>query len=240
MTEATEQTVSAAAKKNCRYTVKLSEAVTLPADTDSVIVQNASASGNGFLWDNVLVRNNNSYGVRIQAIGGEIRNCSFIRLAKGGVNMIPQYGAWPECGYAADVKVTANVFEELGLMAAQWYDWDSVEKGSSFLPLCIWATGGDTSDADNCMFRNISITGNRFASRYTYYDMRINGVRNLTVSGNTFTGRFGKENGDSQAHILLCGGNGVRIDGNRFQSGANPVLYRRDDIAENVTGSDSN
>lgn len=240
VTEATGQTVSAAAKKDCRYTVKLSETVTLPADTDSVIVQNASASGNGFLWDNVLVRNNNSYGVRIQAIGGEIRNCSFIRLAKGGVNMIPQYGAWPECGYAADVKVTANVFEELGLMAAQWYDWDSVEKGSSFLPLCIWATGGDTSDADNCMFRNISITGNRFASRYTYYDMRINGVRNLTVSGNTFTGRFGKENGDSQAHILLCGGNGVRIDGNRFQSGANPVLYRRDDIAENVTGSDSN
>ena len=238
VTSATVQTVTSSVKLAERYTVKLSKDITLPADTDSVIVQNASASGNGFLWDNVMVRNNNSYGVRIQGRGGEIRNCSFIGLAKGGVSMIPQYISWPECGYASDVKVTKNVFEELGIMAAQWYDWDSVESGSSFMPLCISAPGGDTSELDRCMFENIEISDNIFRSRYTYYDIYIAAAKNMTVTGNVFSGRKGMESTDQQRNILIVGGNGIQIDGNSFTNSAETHVYVKNGVAQNITGND--
>ncbi|MGM9682430.1 MAG: right-handed parallel beta-helix repeat-containing protein [Eubacteriales bacterium] len=235
---ATVQTVESSNVLNCRYTVRFSDDIVLPDDPSDVVVQNASACGNGFLWDNVMVRNNNSYGVRIQAMDGEIRNCSFIGLGKGGVNMIPQYEAWPECGYACDVKILNNVFEELSIMAAQWYDWDSPEGGGSFSPICIMAPGGDSANSANCMFKNITISGNRFSSRYTYYDLVINGVSNLKVTGNTFCGRLGMENTDTQGNILLRGGNGILIDGNTFTANADKNVVIRNGTAQNVTGSD--
>ena len=238
---ATSATVQTVANTNdplySRYTVRLSDDIVLPDNPSDVVVQNASACGNGFLWDNVMVRNNNSYGVRIQAMGGEIRNCSFIGLAKGGINMIPQYEAWPECGYACDVKILNNVFGELSIMAAQWYAWDSQEGGSSFSPICIRAPGGDSANRANCMFRNITISGNLFSSRYTYYDLVINGVQNLTVTGNTFSGRLGMENTDTQGNILLRGGNGILIDGNTFTGNADKDVVIRNGTAQNVTGS---
>ena len=238
VTAATVQTVISSVALNERYTIKLSKDISLPTDTDSVIVQNASASGNEFLWDNVMVRNNNSYGVRIQARGGEIRNCSFIGLAKGGVSMIPQYVSWPECGYASDVKVTKNVFEELGIMAAQWYDWDSVESGSSYMPLCISAPGGATADLDRCMFENIEISDNIFRSRYTYYDIYIAAAKNMTVTGNVFTGRKGMESTDQQKNIIVVGGNGIQIDGNDFKNAVGSHVYNKNGVAQNLTGSD--
>lgn len=237
-TSATEQTVTGSALQEERYAVRLSEDIVLPDDTDSIIVQNASACGNGFLWDNVMVRNNNSYGVRIQARGGEIRNCSFTGLAKGGVSMIPQYISWPECGYAADVKVTENLFDELGIMGAQWYAWDSVESGSIYMPLCISAPGGNTSDPDQCLFENIEISGNVFRSRYSYYDISIAAAKNLSVTGNQFTGRLGMETSDRQKNIIIVGGNGIFIDGNAFRNDIDSSCFVKDNVAKNLTGSD--
>lgn len=236
VTEKTRQTVQGSTVTADRYTVKLSAKITLPTD-ETVLVQNASASGNGFLWDNVMVRNNNSYGVRISAIGGEIKNCSFVGLAKGGISMLGPDSNFPECGYACDVRITNNLFEELSIMAAQWYDWDSLEGGSTFIPLAIFGPGGNTSVPDDCMFKNITVSGNTFASRYTYYDMIINAAVNLNISGNTFTGRKDMEQSDDQAHIIICGGNGISVDGNTFKSAAVSQVIIKDKVAQNVTGS---
>lgn len=240
VTEATKQTVTSTNETAERYTVKIDKNVTLTDPADEVVVENLSACGGGFLWDNVLVRNNNSYGVRIQSANGTIKNCTFSGLEKGGISMIPQIHDWPECGYARDIEILNNEFSELGILAAQWHAWDSGEYGSTYMPIRIACAGEMSGDPLNCLFANIRIDGNKFSSRYTYYDIAAHNVQNLTVTNNTFTGRRTMENTDTQGCILIMGGNGINVDGNTFTNAAGSNVYIKDNVAQNVTGSNVN
>lgn len=240
VTEATRQTVTSTNETAERYTVKIDKNITLTNPADEVVVENLSACGGGFLWDNVMVRNNNSYGVRIQSANGTIKNCSFSGLEKGGISMIPQIHDWPECGYARDIQILNNDFNELGILAAQWYDWDGVESGSGYMPIRISCAGDMSGDPLNCLFANITISGNRFSSRYSLYDIAAHNVQNLIITENVFTGRRTMETTDTQSCILIMGGNGITVDGNTFGNAASSNVYIKGNVAQNVTGSNLN
>ena len=204
------------------FAVTLDRELTLPKDLQSVVLQNASGSGTGFLWDNVTVRNSLSFGVRIQANCGTVEHCSFINAAKGGIHIVPQYGYWPECGYASDVRICRNVFEGVSKISATNLRWSD---GGFWLPLSIY-TGDDLNhcagcaDPECCLHENITIEENLFGSHDTRYAVYLSAVRNLTMRRNRFLPKTGGNLGsDTQTPVWIAGGNGIVLQENEFPAG---------------------
>ncbi|HBF15123.1 MAG TPA: hypothetical protein DDW30_05485 [Clostridiales bacterium] len=238
--------------KERRYQVQLAEDITLPDGTvvsatdvskldrseydRVVVVQNLSASGSGFLWDNVLLHNAESFGVRIKAAGGTIRNCTFDHVVQGGINMIPEFQWWPECGYARDVYILNNEFYGVGLKStlnenfqtraqyvpimARYTPYDDSDKA--------FVNGNNSADPDYCMHRNIVIEGNIFGDSYSRYDISLASVMGVKITNNTFLAPNEQaKRADNGAPILLFSGNDIAVEGNTFPDGVtNPIEDR--------------
>lgn len=221
-----------------RFEVVLDTDVILPADLDFVVLQNLDGSGTGFEWDNVCVRDSLSFGVRIQANSGKIENCSFVGTAKGGIHVVPQYGYWPECGYASDVVIRRNYFADISKMSGANKGWS---QEGFWLPLSIY-TGDDlhhtagNADADYCLHENITVEDNTFGSRYTDYAVYASAVGNFVMKRNRFLPRVGKNAADDlQAPVWIAGGNGVTLEENVFPSGVSEPYKIDEERTENVS-----
>ena len=226
---------------NGNYSFRLNSDIELPDET--LVVQNLSASGSGFLIDNVMVSDANSAGFRIQATNGTAKNCTFRRLVRGGFSIVPQNAGWPECGFASDIRIIDNIFDELSCFGSFNENWDN---NGYYVPITIHAghdqdIGIPSSDPAYCMHNNILISGNIFRNRYSKYEIVASAVKNLTISDNTFEARSGVSNGsDTYPPIRIYGGNGIVIDNNTFTSGVTTkVLVNRNAVA-NISGSDVN
>ena len=227
---------------NDKYTVQLSTDITLPTDGEKVVVQNASASGRGFLIDNVLVRDAGCNGFRIKARGGMVKNTTFDRVSKGGINCIAEYQLWPECGFVTDIKILNNVFNQTGNTSKG----TKPETDSTWCaPICIRFSLNDvnsdyTTDADYLLHTNIEISGNVFSNRFCPWAISAGCVNGLKITDNTFGAREGYTDAtDTQSPILLFGGNDILIDSNIYAQGiTDPVGYRRPGSTSNVSGSD--
>ena len=205
--------------ENDLFSVRLEKTISLPEDLNFAVIQNSTASGTGFLWDNVMVRDSLSFGIRLQANAGCVRNCTFRNTAKGGIHAVPQYGYWPECGYISDVTIKNNLFEKNSKMSGTFSSWSD---GGLWLPLSIY-TGDDLnhregrSDAEYCLHTNILIKGNVFDSRYTRYAVYLSDVSKLTIKNNRFLPRFGMSSeNDTQTPIWIAGGNDICLCQNTF------------------------
>ena len=227
---------------NDTFTVTLSEDVALP-EGEQTVVQNASATGNGFLIDNVLVRDEGCNGFRLKAMGGEVRNCTFDRVSKGALDCVPEYQLWPECGYANNIRITKNIFRDLGRTARL----SEVSEACAWCAaICIrytlWDKGSNaTSDIDSCLHRNIEISDNLFTNRYSRYEISMSAVSHVRIENNTFASvhpEIGVDN--RQFPILLFGGNGVIFDNNVFSPEiSNRIEYRYGkETTANISGSD--
>ena len=207
-------------------TVVLDRTLTLPED-EQVAVQNASASGGGFLIDNVLVRDAGCNGFRIKAVGGEVRNSSFVGVSKGAMDLVPEFQLWPECGYAQDVRILQNRFERLGKTA-------TLSEASEDCAWCaainvrysLWDKGANaTTNVDYCLHRNIEIADNDFVESYPRYEIAISAASSVQIHGN----RFGTPLGVNPRNrtLLLFGGNGIQLWDNRYPTElAERVEYR--------------
>lgn len=203
------------------FAVRLSEPVFLPDNFNQIVLQNATASGTGFLWDNVMVRDSLSFGLRVQANAGTVQNCTFLNTAKGGIQAVPQYGYWPECGYLFDVTIRNNLFDCNSNLSGTCLDWSD---GGFWLPLSIY-TGDDlhhragSADADFCLHKNILIENNIFDRRYTRYAVYLSDISHLVMRKNQFLPRYGMtDKDDDQAPVWLAGGNNIRFESNSFPS----------------------
>lgn len=252
VTSATVKVKDSENVKECRYEIKLAEDITLPEGTvvsekdvkytsrderDHIVaVQNLSASGSGFLLDNMLVHNSDSYGCRIKATGGTIRNCTFDHVTKGGLSLVPEFESWPECGYARNINILNNEFIGLGNNSTIN---ESLDARGYHLPILIRFTGYDDSDktfvngnnsgsADRCLHRNIVIDGNVFEGSFSKYDISLSSVMGLRITNNTFLDAdANSRRTEGGSPILLFSGNDVTIEGNTFPDGVtNPVENR--------------
>ncbi len=221
------------------YTVKLSEDIDLGDGSAQVVVQNASASGNGFLIDNVLQRNSKWSGFRIKADctedAGVIKNSTFQGVSTLGIAMMPQYTEWPEVGYAVNVQIINNEFIEMCAHSEPWTDW---EDNGTCVPIR-FGGGKATSDLAYCLHKDILISGNVFDSRHSKYAIWVTSVEGLTVTENTFTERYGYSAGtDTQAPISVVGGNGIVISDNVYPTGVTVKVNVNTETTANVSGTD--
>lgn len=208
------------------FTVKISEPVTLP-EGESVAVQNASASGNGFLIDNTLVRNEGCKGFRIKAIGGEVRNSSFVGLSKGALDCVPEFQLWPECGYATDIKIVGNRFEKLGKTSGLSEDSEACAWCAPInIRYSLWDRGANaTPDPSYCLHRRIEISDNEFISSYSRYEIAISAASDVCIRHNRF--ECTDENIEKKYPLLLFGGTNIVFGENIFSdNNGKRVEYR--------------
>ena len=204
---------------------------------ETILVQNSSASGNGFLIDNI--RTVHCRGrVLIQAFDGVIRNSDICGLNHGGVICYPQYAEWPEVGFVKNLKILQNRFYDNNIHSQASEDWQDAGIMTDVVIRNI-NSRSYTSDPDYCLQENILIMGNEFSNRRSRYSVSVNFGRNIQILDNVFLPSFGKEDvTDTQAPVLILGGNGIEVDGNQFPSGIDSPVENRSNIAQNVFGRD--
>lgn len=221
-------TSASTANSDGTYSVKLDGGFTVPS-SGNVVVQNISASGSGFLIDNVCVRDVGCNGFRIKAPNGTVKNSTFERISKGGLNCVPEYKLWPECGFVTEgLSILNNVFEEVGFTAR-----NSSLAGGAPLANTVWCSpililsdlyGSNANDADfqsdakYLMHKNIVISGNSFKNRWCSYAICMGAVNGVDITNNDF-GECKTEAYNSLPPMLLLGGNDIEISGNSYAEG---------------------
>lgn len=204
------------------------------------IVQNASASGEGFLYDNCVVMNNRSRGFLIKASNGTIRNSTLDDNGMSAILVKPEISdGWGESGFSSGLTIENNVIRNSG-----FYTGSDLHS-----PINISSDREPTSDRAYLNHKNIVIRNNVFEDRYTKYAININGVEGLTIEGNNFGSRIEEYDGftpslinsyypnDNSPSIKLAGVYDVTISNNIYPS----LVTSRveiDSTAVNVKGSD--
>lgn len=238
------------AKANGTYSVKLDGVFTMPSE-GNVVVQNISVSGWGFLIDNVCVRDVGCNGFRVKAPKGTVKNSTFERVSKGGLNCVPEYTLWPECGFIAEgLSIQNNVFDEVGYTSRNrsLANGDTVAETVWCSPILIRSelladksTDPDyQSDNKYLMHKNIVISGNVFKNRWSSYAICMGAVDGVEIRGNSFgeckTGAY-----NSLPPTLLLGGNNIKLSGNTYSTSVSaPYGTVANSKLTNVTCTDKN
>ena len=199
--------------------VKISQDVVLSSDT---LVQNLDGCGKNFLWDNVMVRNAGSNGLRIQGATGTVKNCSFINLALGGLNMVPMQYNNHECGFSANLVIKDNLFDTLGSISSYMPLWseNGMLTAISFAPRHEITIADIVPNQQYTYHDNISITGNIFRNMKHKCTVSLFGVSNLVLAGNTFLPGYGStDTDDTDTPLWIIMGENITVSGNTFPTG---------------------
>ena len=193
------------------YRLTLDQAVTIKSGT---LIENLSANGAGFLFDNCLVDTTRARGFLLKAPGGAIRHCTIRNTGMAAILVRPEIDdGWNECGYVQELEITDNLLENNGFFKNQ-------PKGS---PIAIAGDGQVTSDPAYLMHQDILIEGNVVRERCTDYALYINGAQRVKVLNNDFGARKG-EAADTASSVRVDGVYDVELSGNTYPSGAQPRI----------------
>jgi len=250
--DATVASVSPAAQGSGRNALKsiiLDKSFDYDQETVTII-ENASANGNNFLYDNCLVQNNRSRGFLIKSPHGTITNCTLKDNGMSAILIAPEIeDNWGECGFTWDLKITNNKIIDGGFFTG------------SELHSPVNLTGDSRSfpKGDPAYYNhgNITIENNSFEGRYSKYCINANSADGLSITGNKFGGvngsvkdaqsSFGRhrpneanelaEMDDKQPVINIEGARNINISGNIYPEN-NLQKVRIGEYAENISGSD--
>ena len=224
------------------YALTLPEGFTLTAEqTDlirngKVVVQNRTATGNGFLIDNTKIHN--IVGRMLLKGGpGVVKNCTLQGMGYNAIVAQVEVNTWPEVGYVHDVQILNNLFDNNNARTTISDTW---LQAGNMVDIQIIGTSGSTSitAAKDCMNTNILISGNVFQNRYANYAIRVNAVSNLTISNNTFLPKYGETaDSDTNVPILIYGGNGIVVEDNTCPENV-PAMVENRFLSPGVTGND--
>lgn len=199
--------------------VTISEDVVLDSDT---LVQNLDGCGKNFLWDNVMVRDAASNGLRIQGATGTVKNCSFINLALGGLNIVPMSYLNHECGFSANLIIKDNLFDTLGSISSNVTSWseNGMNAAIAFSPRAWLAVSDINQNQQYTYHDSISITGNVFRNMKDKYSVSLFGVSNLVLADNTFLPGYGSTDADdTDIPVWIIMGDNITVSGNTFPTG---------------------
>ncbi len=201
------------------------------SSAQKILVDNMSRSCNGFLFDNVMVRNTRSRGFLIKASNGTIKNCTIRDNAKLAIAVIYEI-YWGESGFSENVTIKNNLIDHVGY---------ALHNNGQYLhyPINISGLGGGTVDQDHLLYQNIRITGNKFVNPVNDYWIYVQAAKGVVIENNDF-GSFADEDDTHYTKILLLNGaSDITLSDNRFSSF---ILYEElveGEHYENIHGTDA-
>lgn len=199
------------------------------APDHKVLVDNMSRASNGFLFDNMIVRNNRSRGLLIKASDGAITNCTFENNAKVAIAIIYEI-QWGESGISENVRVERNLINHTSYSPGGGI---INEIGYVHCPIAIIGMGGRSTEPDFLPYKNIQIIGNVFTNRVISnkpYAIYIQAAQNVLIKDNDFG--FSEEDMEENyaTAIYLRGATDIELTGNIYPP------YIMDDVPNYVSG----
>ena len=216
-----------------------------PAPTHKVLVENLSRSSANALFDNCLIQNGHTNGLRLKAPGGVIKNCTFRNIAKTAVSLVYDIW-WGESGVPQDITIANNIIDRTGYAPNAIAIDDEKFNGSivyKYTPICIMGLGGKSLEADNLLFSDIRILNNKFVNRvldHYNYAIYARAASNLTIKGNDFGTAEDEDGLFKYAGVLyLNGAANVDLSGNTYSPWIPATSdYVHGDRYRDVYGSD--
>lgn len=172
--------VEATKNEDGRKSVRVKGALRPEGDA---VIQNSSANGAGFAFENSLFRNNRSRGLLIKACKGIIRHCT---LADNGMSAILVKAeiedGWGECGFSEDLLIEDNL-----ILRSGYYTGSELHS-----PINISGDGQPNPDPAAHNQKRITVRHNRIADRYTQYAITVNMAKDIVVEDNDILPRVGE------------------------------------------------
>lgn len=222
--------------------ITLADSLSLEVKAGETILVNASANGEGFVYDNCLVQNNRSRGILVKAPGGRISNCTFRNNGMSAILVKPEINdGWGECGFVDGLVIENNLMESGGFFT-----------GSTLhSPISVLMDATAVADPAYQNHTDIEIRGNLIRNRYTQYAVAASGVSGLTVADNMFEGRAKQAFGDAEtvlnplgpkdddaSSVWITASTSVTVSGNKYpRSAGNPLLA--DSLVRDLSGEDA-
>jgi len=147
----------------------------VPIEAEAAI-QNASANGYGFVFENSSFANNRSRGLLIKAWGGAVRHCTLSDHGMSALLIKAEIeDGWGECGFTQDFIAEDNLIRQSGYFTGN--DLHS--------PIHIT---GDCPPTDDPAYHNqkrIVLRHNRIEDRYNRYAILVSNAENVVLEGNS-------------------------------------------------------
>lgn len=213
-----------------------------PETTHKVLVDNMSRSSGNALFDNCLIQNGHTNGLRLKAPGGVIKHTTFRNIAKTAISLVYDIW-WGESGIARDFTLERCHIDRTGYAP----DAPAIESSSTdykYCPITIMGLGGKSLDEDYLLFSDIRILNNVFTNRvldHYNYAIYARAASNITIKGNDFGSAEDEDGLDKYASVLyLNGAANVELSGNTYSPFINgiPEMYVHGDRYKTVFGTD--
>ncbi len=213
-----------------------------PEPTHKVLVDNMSRSSANACFDNTLIQNGHTNGMRFKAPDGVVKNCTFRNVAKTSVSLVYEIW-WGESGVAQNFTLQNCIIDRTGY-APEAPAIDSTSSSYKFTPICIMGLGGSSLEANNLLFSDIRILDNKFVNRvldHYNYAIYARAASNLTIKGNDFGTAEDEDGLFKYAGVLyLNGAANVELSGNTYSPyiDGSTELYVFGDLYKNIYGTD--
>jgi len=193
------------------------------------LIENESANGRGFVFDNNYVANTRSRGFAIKAYDGKLVHNTIKSTGMSAILVKTEMDeGWNESGPVWNLLIENNLIENSG-----FYTGSILHS-----PINISGDGQMTSDPQFLLHNNITIRNNVIRDRGTGYAINVNGAQNVTITNNVFEPRKGyNDSNDDAPAVYLNGVNGVIVSDNHYPSAVEQKLEVTI-IAKNISGTD--
>ncbi len=205
--------------------VKIAGTFTLPAG-ESAFIENVSANGAGFLFENTLIRGNRSRGLVIKSTNGTVTRCTIDSSGMTGLLLKPEISDnWGECGFTENVVLSCNRIVNTGYF----------DPGSDAQSAIAVRTDLAAPDESYFSHRNITVEGNLIEGYHGGYAVCLRGVAGASVTGNVIGQRGAAVSGPP---LYLSGCDSVRVEGNSFAPLADGIKIKTAGKVTGLTGDD--
>lgn len=182
---------------------------------NKVLVDNISYVSEGFVIDNLVVRNSTSRGVLIKTINATVKNSTFRNVAGTG-NLLSVETSWGESTVSRNIVISGVLFDNTG--------FDTSEDIKAPISISSLATYGNAT-VDTLRSSNILITGCEFKDYGHNFGIYVNGARDVRILDNVFDPEVGAEPGN---FIKIVTALDILIEDNKYR--------KNDGTLEPITG----
>lgn len=208
--------------------VVLTDSFEMP-DGEDVVLQNLSASGDGFSYDNCIARNNRSRGFLIQSLNGKLTHCTAANNGMAGILISAGLKSiFAECGYNENITVEKCLVTGNGYFAPHNKEYSSI---------VITSDSTRTDKLEYQTNKDIKLIGNEIVDRCSDYAIYVKGAQDVQILNNKFGTRKGVSD-DTAAVLEVVNSTKVKIEGNTFPASVKyPIRLSGADAEGNDIGT---
>ena len=143
---------------------------------NKVLVDNISHVSQGFVIDNLMVRNSTARGVLVKSVNATVKNSTFRNVTSTG-NLLSVETSWGESTVARNILISGCLFDNTG--------FDNADAIRAPIAISGLATYGNAT-VDTLRASNILITGCVFNEYGHNFGVYVNGAQNVRIINNVF------------------------------------------------------